>query len=490
MNKFAVSVLIAGIILAVLTNSGLLSFRRKYIYQLSERISLVGSVTAFVDVTVLPMDSERMLEHQTVVVRDGIIKMVGSSDQIEVPHDARVIDGRGKYLMPGLVDMHVHVEYPNDLLLFVANGVTSVRNMWGNTDKKLWFGLPDQLEMKRQISQGTLFGPTIYTAGPIMDGKPANHPLMEVFTSREEATRSVAWQKTQGYDFVKVYDHLTPQVYEAILTSAKEQGMPVVGHVPFDVGLDGVLSSGQMTIEHLTGYVDPDAVRFLIGEDQLDEYAQRTKEAGVWNCVTLTEYPKSKQTPEGFHQLQHQPGMIYQSPSTRLLSPFIYYMASRGHTYNGDDYGQRVAELNRKMVQALHEVDAGILLGTDAAQAYHLPGFSVHEELALLVEAGLSPYEALASGTRSAAIAVGKKNEFGLVAEDHRADLLLLNANPLEDVVNADQRAGVMLRGRWYGSDELQSMLDELADSYRPALLERLWPLALVVTAMMKILKK
>lgn len=485
MSKWMIVLLIVGIILSILTNTGLLSFRKNYIYGVSGAIS--SAVTAFVDVTVIPMDSERIIKHQTVIVRDGVIELIGSSKQVNVPSEALVIDGRGKYLMPGLVDMHVHVEYPNDLLLFVANGVTSVRNMWGNTEKKRWFGLPDQLEIKEQISAGVLFGPTMYTAGPILEGEPANHPLMDSFASPEEAAKSVAWQKAQGYDFIKVYDHLSSDVYEAIITAAKEQDMPVVGHVPFAVGVNRVLESGQLTIEHLTGYVDPDEVRFIVPEDQLAEYALKTKEAGVWNCVTLTEYPKSKQTPEAFDQLQHQPGMIYQSPSTRLLSPFMYYMASKSHTYEGEDYPQRIAELNQQMVHALHEAGAGILLGTDAAQAYHLPGYSVHEEMALLVEVGLSPYEALAAGTKNAALALGKENEFGLVAEGQRADLVLLNSNPLEDVANANDRAGVLLRGRWYSAEELQSMLDDLANSYQPTWWERLLPLVLVVIAVSKI---
>jgi imidazolonepropionase-like amidohydrolase len=490
MNKLTLSLMVVGILLTILTNTGLLSFRRSYIYQVWKKVSQRATVTAFVDVTVLPMDSKRLLEHQTVVIRDGVIIQIGNRDQVEAPPDAQWIDGRGKYLMPGLVDMHVHVEYPNDLLLFVANGVTSVRNMWGNTGKKRWFGLPDQLAMKKQISEGSLFGPMIYTAGPILEGMPANHPLMRSWTSPQEAAQSVVWQRSQGYDFIKVYDHISPEVYDAILKSAKQQGMTVVGHVPLAVGLDAVLSSGQLTIEHLTGYMDPDAVQFLIPEEQLDEYALLTKRAGVWNCVTLTEYPKSKQSPEKFDELQRQPGMIYQSPATRLLSPFLYYMASKSHTYEGEDYAQRVAELNRRMVQSLHKAGAGLLLGTDAAQSYHLSGFSVHEELTLLVEAGLSPYEALAAGTTNAAIALGKENEFGSVREGQRADLLLLNANPLEDVTNATQRAGVMLRGRWYSHDELQSMLADLADSYAPDLWERVLPLTLVVLVLLRIWNK
>ena len=158
----------------------------------------------------------------------------------------------------------------------------------------------------------------------------------------------------------------------------------------------------------MTGYIDPDAVEFLIPEDQLDEYAAKTRDAGVWNVVTLSEYPKSKETPEGFERLQNQPGMAYVSPFTRMFSPFLYLMASKAHTYEGVDYPDRIADMNRKMVVALHEAGAGILLGTDAAQAYHIPGFAIHEELAYLVEAGFSPYEALEAGTRNAAFALGK----------------------------------------------------------------------------------
>ena len=437
LSRFFIGLLLViGLVSLYLTNVGALSFKKPYINRLSGELPGANALVAFENVKLIPMDSERVVENQTVIVRDGKIETIGDSNQISIPSGARVIDGRGKYLMPGLVDMHVHIEYENDMLLWVANGVTSVRNMWGNTDKKLLLGMPDQLELRRQIEQGRLFGPTIYTAGPVMEGEPSFHPIAEVYPSPQEAAGSVAWQKAQGYDFIKVYDHLSPEVYGAILDAARENGLPVVGHVPLAVGLDNVLTGGQETIEHMAGYIDPDAVEFIIPEDQLDEYALKTSEAGVWNVVTLSEYPKSKETPAGFERLQNQPGMIYVSPGTRLLSPFFYLMASKSHSYADADYPQRIAELNRKMVRALHEAGAGILLGTDAAQAYHLPGFSVHEELAMLVEAGLSPYEAIEAGTRNAAEAMGKSDEFGTVEVGKRADLILLKDNPLTDVSN------------------------------------------------------
>jgi len=482
--KFIIGLLlVVGFGLLYLTNAGVLSFDKPFIRQLSSDLPAPQPVVAFVNVNVVPMDSEQVLEDQTVIVRDGAIESLGASDQIEAPAEALIVGGRGKYLMPGLVDMHVHIQYEDDMLLWVANGVTSVRNMWGNTGKMLQFGFTDQLALRKQIEQGALFGPTIYTAGPVMEGSPAFHPLAEVFNSPEAAMESVAWQKAQGYDFIKVYDHLSPETYQAITETARENDIPVVGHVPFAIELEGVLAGGQQTIEHLTGYIDPDAAKLIIPEDQLDEYAVKTREAGVWNVVTLSEYPKSKQTPEGFERLQNQPGIIYLSPGTRMLSPFLYLMTSKSHTYAGEDYPERIADLNRRMVVALHEAGAGILLGTDAAQAYHIPGFSIHEELVMLVEAGLGPYEAIEAGTRNAADAMGKSDEFGTVEIGKRADLILLEDNPLDDVGNIQKRDGVMVRGRWLTEEQLQSMLDGLVKSYKPNFLERIWPLILVILA-------
>lgn len=418
--------LVIGLGLLCLTNTGVLSFDPPYIFQLSKELPEKDSLVAFVNVNVIPMDSERILEGKTVIVRDGVIGLIGNNDQVQVPNDALIVDGQGKYLMPGLVDMHVHIQDENKLLLLVANCVTGVRNTWSNTSKMLRFGFPDQLALRNQIEQGALFGPTIYIAGPV----------------------SVRWQASQGYqDFIKVYDHLSPETYQAIIETAREKDIPVIGRVPFAIGVDGVLTSGQATIEHMTGYIDPDAAEFLIPEAQLDAYAVKTREAGVWNCVTMSEYPKRNEIPEGFERLQNQPGMAYVSPGTRLFSPFLYLMASKAHTYEGADYPEGIAELNRRVVAALHEAGAGVLLGRDAAQAYHIPGFSAHEELAYLVEAGLSPGEAIKAGTRNAAVAMGKSDEFGTVEVGKRADLILLEAIPLLDVRNVQKRAGAMVRG-------------------------------------------
>jgi imidazolonepropionase-like amidohydrolase len=470
---------ILGLALLYLTNTGMVILGKPYIVRISPELYNETIAVAFVNVNVIPMDREHVLQNQTVLIRNGLIEKIGDEGSVEAPADALVIEGQGNYLMPGLVDMHVHVKEENELLLFVASGVTTVRDMWGTTGLQLWLGFPDQLVMRSRIDQGQLFGPTIYTAGPIMEGQPPTSPIMPVFRTPAEAERSVMWQKEQGYDFVKVYDNLTTETYDAVLKTAESVGLPVVGHVPGQVGLEAVLSGGQLTIEHLTGYIDPDAAAFIIPEERLAEYAEMTRDAGVWNTPTLGLYQKLVPASE-VERLRHQPGMAYVSPRRKVLWDFFLKQMRSSLTYEGADYPGRIAEINRKMTKSLYDAGAKLLLGTDTDNPYLVPGFSLHEELAYLVDAGLSPYAALEAGTRNAAEALGRLSEFGTVGEGKRADLVLLEANPLEDVAHASQRVGVMLRGRWLPESQLQDMLLALKDSYRPSLLDRVWPAGLL----------
>lgn len=291
----------------------------------------------------------------------------------------------------------------------------------------------------------------------------------------------VAWQKAQGYDFVKVYDHLNLETYRATVRAAKQNGMPVVGHVPKAGGIDEVLTSGQVTIEHLQGYIDADAAEFLIAPERIAEYANKTRAAGVWNVPTLALYPKNSLPAEEVAKLEKQVAMKYTSPSAQLTTRFLYDQMSQGHTYTGADYATRISALNKRMMKALRDADAKFVLGTDASNPYHILGFSAHEELAAMVEAGLTPYEALVAGTHNAAEALGKSSEFGTATEGKRADLILVEANPLDDVTNANKRLGVVLRGQWLPEQKLQAMLNGLVESYNPTIIERVLPLVLIL---------
>jgi imidazolonepropionase-like amidohydrolase len=489
---YALAVLLfpAGCGLLYLTNGGYLSLGEPYVVRASADLRPKDAPTAFVGVNVVPMDRERVLRDQTVIVRDGAIEVVGGRGEVDVPGDALTVDGEGRYLMPGLADMHAHIQDKDELLLFATNGVTTVRNMWGSTGKSRWLGAPDQLGLRERVERGNLLGPTIYTAGPIMEGEPATSPLMPVIETPGEGRESVAWQRERGYDFVKVYDNLSEDTYRAILDAAKEHDLPVVGHVPKRVGLDAALAGGQLTIEHLTGYVDPDAAAFNVPEDRLEEYAAMTREAGVYNCPTIGLYQKVVPTEEVQGLEEQTTGIRYVPPLTRASWRLFSSQMGKSLTHEGDDYPARIARIDKRMTKILHEAGAKILLGTDTDNPYLVPGFSLHEELGYLVDAGLSPYEAIQAGTKNAAEALGEQDEVGTVAEGKRADLILVEKNPLEDVENVEVRGGVMLRGRWLPEEQLRKMLTQLEASYAPTLVDRVWPLGLILLGLFLIFRR
>ena len=475
--------LLAGVGLFSLFNQGILDFNRPYARNLPQRLGDHNPVVAFQNVSIIPMDSERLLEGQTLIVRNGVIEQIGPSREIAIPAGALVVDGTGKYLIPGLVDMHVHVVNENELLLFAAHGVTSVRNLWGGLNGT------DHLGWRAKIEQGEMFGPTLYTSGPIMEGPPKTVPWMQVYEDPESAAAAVTEQIEQGYDFIKVYDYISLPVYEAVIETARAQGIMVVGHTPKKVGLERVLSSGQVTIEHISGFIDADAGEYAVPEGELPKYAQMAATAGVYVCPTIAVYQMYIPN-EDLHRLEERPEMAYISPGTKFMWKYITRPGSMGNvTYQGD-YPARINEMFMNTTRILHEHGVKFISGTDTDNPYLVPGTSLLDELDYLVAAGFSSYEALETGTRNAAEAMGKSAEFGTVEAGKRADLILLEDNPLDDVSNIQNRDGVMVRGRWLTDVQLQSMLDGLVGSYKPNLGERLWPLLLIGAAVYLILRK
>ena len=433
------------------------------------------AATAFIDVTLVAMVDEGERPHQTVVVRGDRIVSVGPLGEIEIPDDARRIEGRGQWLMPGLTDGHVHVWGEDELLLFVANGVTTVRNMWG---------APLHFAMAERVAAGEIVGPNILTTGPIMDGVPPLWNGSLALDDVDAARVSVAEQKAAGYDLIKVYSRLSSDVYEAIVQASREAGLLVCGHVPDAVGLHHALAVGQDSIEHLTGFFEAlrvadgasarDAAQLSlaqrwslpqVSDAALHQIADEVAASGSWNCPTLLVYAKIVGVDEA-HQLLAAPEMRYVSPSTRSTwDPGADFRTSQ---MTDDDYADlRATDLTRRrIVAALHEAGAPLLLGTDTPNPFVIPGFSIHEELALLVAAGLTPYEALSAGTREAARFLRDDRPVGTIAVGQAADLLLLAADPLADVAALRQRSGVMAAGRWYTEATLRAQLEQLALSY------------------------
>ena len=396
-----------------------------------------AEVVAFAGVNVLPMTSETVLSTQTVIVDRGTIQSIGPEGQSPVPAGAVVVDGRGKYLMPGLADMHFHLSAAEELNLCLANGVTTVRNMGGT---------PWHLTVRERIRKGELLGPHFSTAGPAMQS--GSFPMPAAFFENERtpeaARQSVRRQKTEGYDYIKVHKLITTEAYEAIVGTASEVGMPVIGHVPVRVAPETVIRARQQSIEHLTGY-DKAAPA------DLDRLIDQTLAAGIWNCFTLSPVWAG----ENVKTLQaSEPDEVKYVPSRTRAQ----WQRSQPKVRHYQNY--------ERILKTLDERGAKLMLGTDTITVYGVAGSAVHQELELAVKAGLTPYHALRYATVTPAEYLGLSKEAGTIEAGKRGDLLLLDANPLTEVRNTRRIAGVMVNGKYLPQPALQRMLDELAAKY------------------------
>jgi imidazolonepropionase-like amidohydrolase len=434
-----------------------------------------ADVVAFVGVRVLPMDRERVLDDQTVVVRAGTIAAIGPAAATTIPPGARRIEARGKTLIPGLVDAHVHVWNPSHLLLFVANGVTTVRNMWGSEM---------HLAMRDRIARRELFGPRLFTTTPIVDGDPPIWPGSRVVVDEVGARRVVAEARELGYDAIKVYGRLSPAAYAALIAAARAAKLPVVGHVPDAVPLAQALASRQHSIEHLTGWVTalqkegavpvppgPHRMRGMIGqvdESKIPALVEATVAAGTWNVVTSVVRHDTFARAERARELWRRPEMRYLAPSERAAWDPTKDFRTAELTEEDFAAYDRAHALHDRILLALARAGARLAVGTDTPNPNVIPGFAIHEELARFVAAGLTPFQALRAATSAPAEMLGVAGEQGgTIAVGQRADLVLLEGNPLDDIHATRRRAGVMIAGRWLTQAELDAELEALAASYQ-----------------------
>jgi imidazolonepropionase-like amidohydrolase len=428
--------------------------------------------------TLITLDGGQVIPEGWVVVQDGAITGIGSGS-VTSPEGARVVDGVGLYCLPGLVDMHVHLGFPAlqhpagsaererlsqearlELLLYLAHGVTTVRNMWGD---------PFHLRLAADVEAGRVLGPRVRSTSPILDGAPPVWPTSQTLRDAVEAERVVQEYRKIGYEAVKVYNHLPATVYEHLVRTARDARIPVVGHVPFTVGVYGALAAGQRSIEHFRGYdFDPEhppgtstaKPRFstwadLRGED-LQTLAARTLEAGVWNCPTLVTVSACVGLLEHGSEALPPPDVplpagLRAHMQQEVREPVIPAESAR---YLGASLPKQ-----RLLLKLLHDGGGGLLVGTDAPLLGLVPGASLHAELKEFVAAGLTPLEALK------ACCTGPSRFYeepytGIIRAGYRADLILVDGDPLRDIANTRKVASVVAAGRFHSRDALAGYLD------------------------------
>ncbi|MGB2866075.1 MAG: amidohydrolase family protein [Sedimentisphaerales bacterium] len=446
-------------------------------------------VLAFTHVTVIDTTGAPAKPGMTVVIKGDRIAALGKTANLDVPQDAYVVDATGKFLIPGLWDMHIHPLNKKDYLaLFIANGVTGVRVMRGEPVHHKW---------RREISAGKLIGPRMVIASPFIDGPDPIFSGSIIVSNEDEGRRAVRKVKKEGADLVKVFNDIPPDAYFAIADEAKKQGIPFAGHVPYLVSAAEASDAGQQSIEHCyfvlmacssrseeelkkklkeTLVTRPGSLPHVRARAKLwsDTYSE-TKAAelfarfvknSTWVCPTLMLGHSLSFRDEEY--LANDPRLKYMPLSIKDSWKDDVYVAWA--TGEGRADNKKLCEKRLAIVGAMKREGVGLLAGMDTTyMAYCFPGFGLHDELALFVQAGLSPMEALRTATYNPAKFFGKLDSMGTIEQGKIADLVLLEANPLQDISNTQKIAAVVVGGKFYQKAALQKMLAQVEATAKKA---------------------
>jgi imidazolonepropionase-like amidohydrolase len=440
------------------------------------RSALARDDWAITNVTVIPMTGETVIPDATVRVRNGRIEAVGPSQSVRLPSGIRTVDGRGRFLIPGLADMHTHLfsdgEIPDSLApvelgVMLANGLTAVR---------LMIGTPQHLELRREIESGRVAGPQLWVASPQFTGR-ADENSRQV-TTPDNARAAVREVAEAGYDFIKLTLDVSPEVYEAIVTEAAAKRIPLVGHVDPRVGARRALAAGQH-IEHLDNYLEsvladssptrnsvsdrglfqPKAWESLAYLDakKIAEIAGMTARSGTWTSATLHVFHTAFALGQTEEAIRARPDWKMMPPKLRTG-----YLRAR-ERYWGNPPEERFRKIyvdtRNGMVKAIADSGGNIMAGSDSPEWFLGYGFTLHRELEALVAAGLTPYQALAAATTGPARFLKASAEWGTISVGKRADLVLLSGNPLADIRNTSRIEGVAVGGRWIERGALDRMI-------------------------------
>jgi imidazolonepropionase-like amidohydrolase len=449
---------------------------------------------AITHVTLIDATGRAAQADQTVLIQDQRIVAIGKTAEVKLPADSEVADGHGKFLIPGLWDMHAHIaavspaDADNYLTLFIANGVTGVREMHSYFPEMIF-------ALRKSIQDDKRLGPWIVAAGAMIDGPNPSAGGALVASSDEAARAAVRSLKKRGADFIKVHSKLPRDAYFGVADEAKRQGLPFAGHVPESVSAQEASDAGQKSIEHLTGlWISCSADESSLRNEMTRELASgRAGDLVPLMRVWLKPFDSFRESKAESLYRSFTRNHTWQTPTLVLVKaacslddpdftsdPRVRYMPAfvQGFWDVGNPQNQalrkslsnlkRVSARSLEEVGKMHRAGVEIMTGTDTPFPFCFPGFSLHDELALLLKAGLTPMEALQCATRNPARYLGRIEDVGTIEKGKFADLLLLDANPLEDIKNTQRIAAVIVHGHLLNRETLRTMLEQVASTSRP----------------------
>src|SRR5215813_8973374 len=433
-------------------------------------------------VNVIDMRAGSVQPDQTVVLEGNRIKAVVSLKLAKYPRNVRSIDCHGLFLIPGLWDMHVHLIFGDwfpaskdiSLPLFIANGVTGVRDM--GSELQIVQGWRNEIEL------GRLVGPKIYTSGPMLDGPKPRFPSSVAISTPEDGRRAVADLKDRGADFIKLQSLISREAVFAIADESKKQEIPFEGHVPDSVRASEMSDAGMKSFEHLIGIFEGSSplendflkgnkteTRFVAGYDpaRAEKLAELLAKNQTWQCPTLVWERGGNLLDVTDFSKDDRAKYVPASWKTKTWKRFTDEIKQG---YATDDLATRkkFLDMELEVIRLMHKKGVPFLAGTDTPPGvYVFPGFSLHEELQRFVAAGFTPLEALQTATLNPARFFGLEDRLGTIESGKIADIILLKANPLEDITNTQKIAAVVFSGRYFPAKDLEKMLSEVETSAR-----------------------
>jgi hypothetical protein len=418
--------------------------------------STLGASWLIESVNIVNTEDNKIFANQNVWIKDGLIECIGSCDN--APETTKRINGNGKYLLPGLIDSHVHINDISELAANLVYGVTTIRNMGG---------YPFHLRLKRDIEEFKVLGPKLITTGPILNSNGPNENIIQkIVNSPQQAEAEVNRQFDAGFDQIKVYSNLKPEVFNVIIDTATKLDIPITGHSPegeryrgvphvkpFEISWEQSLGRGFNTLEHIETIVWH-GLRDDLDIEKMKVLAKRLKESGETVTPTLIAHRR-------LVNLAQSKGNYLHHEDSAMLNPLVEWSESGSIEYwsnmNPNEYELPHADFFLKGTKVLHEHSVNLIAGSDAGAFALIPGRALHEELALLHQAGLQNHEVLQAATINAAKAL-KIDKLGLIKEGYIANLLIINGNPLDDLSHVEEVQVVFVDGLLLDADRLNEL--------------------------------